>query len=66
MRRAATILRRLGALGACVVVVLCLSVVAAAPAAATGPAHYYSNGLGEGARIKAGERVPTILWARFR
>ena len=25
-------------------------------------AHYFSNGLGEGSRIKAGERVPTIAW----
>jgi hypothetical protein len=26
------------------------------------PAHYFSNGLGNGARIAAGERVPTIAW----
>lgn len=29
---------------------------------AASPAHYYANGLGEGARIKGGEKVPVIAW----
>ena len=41
---------------------LAVLAIAVLPVSAQAAPHYFSNGLGEGSRIKGGEKVPTIAW----